>query len=394
MEEIYRTERDTMFRLAETITHYSVLSAKCHERILINPHTDDTDMQKLKQTLRIVCIGLYKGILFSCAELANFFYSDWKAAKLVFRTHDWKHQLEDLDRHFDLYVTYRDEMDARPATAVVPVVKKDAKKIMGPACRNPLHWAVALGVPERVSELVSSQEYPINALTPKSWTAAHLAARNNNTGILRTLLTAPGIDLTLKEAEHGRTALHVAAVNNRVGNVKVLLERNRMILGIRDARGRTAYHLAAQKGHVKVLEALKGQDFNEKTEKSEWTGLHFAAENGHVGACRFLVEKSIRILKMRDSRGRTAFHFAAKKGHIQVLEALKEKGQDINEPTSKSGWTGLHFAAENGHVDAVKWLLANGARKELRSKDGKSFKGVTAKQAAEKKGKVEVVKLL
>ena len=286
-------------------------------------------MQKLKQTLLIVCIGLYKDILFSCAELANFFYSDWKRTRLVLRTHDWKTQLESLTRHFDLYVHYRDEMDARPS-AVIPSKPQQptSKRHMGPGPRNPLHWAVSLGVPERVHALLSSQEYPINALTPKSWTVAHLAARNSNTGILRAILTAPGINLSLQESEHGRTALHIACMHNKPGNVKALLERNKHVLGLRDARGRTGWHLAAMKGYVKVLEVL-----------------------------------------------------------------IREKGQSVDEATTKSGWTALHFAAEEGHVDVVRWLLVSGAKADVRSKVVKG-KGVTAKQAAEKKGREEVVKLL
>jgi ankyrin repeat protein len=189
-----------------------------------------------------------------------------------------------------------------------------------------LHWAVAFGVPEQVIHLVQKDEYPINALTPRRYTAVHLAAEQGNTKIMKTLLTVGGLDLRIKNVD-GRTPLHIAALHNKVGAVKLLLQRDRWLLGQRDNRGRTAFLLAAQSGHVKVL------------------------------------------------------------------QALKENGQDMNEATTKNGWTALHLAAENGQLEAVKYLLANGAKKGTKVKAGKR-EGLTAKQVAEQKKRLEVVALL
>lgn len=313
-----------MFRLAERVAHYTVLTAKSHDRIKAAPG-DDEDMQELKSSLRIVVVGLYKMILFASAELANFLYSDWKLAKTLMGTYDWKDQLESLIEQFDWCVHYRDEMDSRqksPSTAP----RRDLKRAMGPGCRNPLHWAVELVVPDRVGELVSSKEFPINALTPRSWTAAHLAARHGNTKIMKMLLTADGINLKIQN-EEGHTPLHIAALHNRIGAVKLICQRNARLLQIRNKKGHTAFLLAAQKGFVKVL------------------------------------------------------------------EALSDYGQDSNEVTLTNGWTGLHIAAENGRIEVVKFLLAHDTRKEAKTTGG-AWKGCTAKQVAERKGKVEVAKLL
>jgi ankyrin repeat protein len=53
----------------------------------------------------------------------------------------------------------------------------------------------------------------------------------------------------------------------------------------------------------------------------------------------------------------------------------------------------LHLAAGYGHVDAVKYLLANGARKNVKLKAGKRA-GLTAKEVAEQDGKHDIVALL
>ena len=99
------------------------------------------------------------------------------------------------------------------------------------------------------------------------------------------------------------------------------------------------------------------------------------------------------MLNQRDKRGRTAFLLAAQKGHAKILEALKGYGQDFNEVTTKDGWTALHLAAESGQLEAVKFLLANGSKKWTKTKAGNK-EGLTAKQVAEQKKKLEIVALL
>ncbi|KAI8940929.1 hypothetical protein NX059_002185 [Plenodomus lindquistii] len=323
MEELYRSEKDAMFKLAERVAHYTVLTAKSQDRI--KPvKSDDEDMRELRESFHMVVVGLYKMILLASAELANFWYGDWKIAKQLIGKYRWKDMLESLNEQFGWCVHYRDEMDSRqknPTTAL----KRGLRQSMGPGPRNPLHWAVALGVPDRVSQLVSTREFPINALTPRSWTAAHLAAETGNIGIMKTLLTASGIDLKIKN-EQGRTPLHIAALGNHVGIVRLLLQRDSKLLPIRDKHEQTVFLLAVYNGRTKMI------------------------------------------------------------------DVLKQHGQDINERTM-NGWTGLHVAAASGKVDTVKYLLANGAKKDAKITGG-TCKGFTSKQIAERDGKLEVQPLL
>ena len=333
MNQIYRSEKEAMFELARNVAHYTVLNATSHDRIKTLP-SDDAKMRDLKKNLHMVYIGLYKSLLLATAQLTISLYGEWQFLKNLTKHYDWEGQVQDLEKHHRMCKEYRDEMLARqkaidsipqgPNTPNKP--NNGKKKEMGPAPRNPLHWAVALTVPEQVIHFVQKEEYPINALTPRRWTAAHLAARQGNTKIMKTLLTAPGIDLKIKN-EEGRTPLHVAALHNRVGTVKLLLQRNPKLLNIRDKIGWTAFLLAAHKGHVKVL------------------------------------------------------------------EALKESGQNFNEATATKGWTGLHLAAEEGRVEAVKFLLANGAKKDKKTTGG-AWEGSTARQVAERKGKLKVLEVL
>lgn len=327
MEEIYASEKGAMTDLAEGVSDYYVLTAKSHERTRIRPE-DDEDMQRLKQKLRVVYIGLFKTVMLATAQLANFLCDDSGAKKWfknAMKLYNWGEQLDELNKRYEVCERCCSEMAWRLTLGPAPKAEPKVTSV-GPGPRNALHWAVADKLYARIDELVSSHECSINALTPKSWTAAHLAAEHGDTKILRTLRSVPGIDIHVKNVD-GRTPLHIAALNNRVGAVKLLLGWDR------------------------------------------------------------------KLLSVRDSKNRTAFLLAAAQGHVAVLQALKDKGQDMNESTLKNGWTGLHLAAELNRVEAVKFLLANGARKNTRTTGG-AAKGRTAKQIAEFKGHTQVAEIL
>lgn len=327
MNQIYLSERTTMYKLAETVSYYVVLYVKSQDRIKPRA-SDDADMRDAKDKLHTVYVGLYKLIILASAQLAISAFGKFQTIKILVKHYDWTGQLEELKEQARVVAEFRDELrdwetlaklDHKPA-------RLDPRKAMGPGPRNPLHWAAALGVPEQVSFYVQNNEYPVNALTPQSWTAAHLAAREGHTKILKTLLTAPGIELTIKNRE-GRTPLHIAVIHNRKWAVRLLLERQARLLSLRDKYDRTAFIMAAERGHIEVLKILKdyGQDMNEVTLKQGWTALHLAAENGNDIAVKWLVENGTKKwTKVKDGpqKGLTARQIAEQKGRKKVLEVL------------------------------------------------------------------------
>ncbi|KAF2823691.1 ankyrin [Ophiobolus disseminans] len=320
--QIYKSDKESMFELARKVAHYTVLHATSSTRVKKMPG-DDHHMRDLKRNLRMLYIGLYKTLLLASAQLTISLYSDFQFIKHLVKHYDWEGLLSELDEHHLLCKDYRDEMIARqkdPNTTTSPLEKI---KLLGPGPRNPLHWAVALGVPEQVIYLVQKNEYPINALTPRQYTAAHLAAEQGSTKIMKTLLTVGGLDLRITNAD-GRTPLHIAALHNKIGAIKLLLQRDRWLLGRRDSRGHTAFLLAAHRGHAKVLEALKenGQDFNEATTKDGWTALHLAAEKGHVETIKFLLgngTKKWTKIKAGNREGLTAKQIAEQEKKLEVV---------------------------------------------------------------------------
>ncbi|KAF2999267.1 hypothetical protein E8E13_003411 [Curvularia kusanoi] len=293
--------------------------------------SDDADMRELKESLQSVFVSLYKAIIFATAQLMISLNGNFQYFKNVAKHYDWAGQLETLNKRqhrVSEYMHSKEWQEAlEPSQQSKQQPKRDLRNAMGPGPRNPLHWAAALGVPENVAFYVQNKEYPINALTKQSWTAAHLAAREGRVGVMKILLTAPGIDLSIKNRE-GRTPLHIAAIHNRKWIAKLLLKRSPKLLLPRDKWDRTAFIIAAEKGHVDILKVLQksGQDMNETTVKKGWTALHLAAENGHVEAVQWLLENgTAKSTQIRDGpeKGMTAKQVAELKGRAQIVELFK-----------------------------------------------------------------------
>ncbi|KAH7386877.1 ankyrin repeat-containing domain protein [Phaeosphaeria sp. MPI-PUGE-AT-0046c] len=312
-----------MFELAETIAIYTVVHAVASERVTILPN-DNYKMRKLKSKMRECYVELHKCLIFATTQITLSIYGDWQFVKNVMKHYDWEGQIKELKKHNERCTECRNEMVARQHDP--EFIQPDQKTLMGPAPRNPLHLAVAFGVPDEVTRLVQTKEYPINALTPRKWTAAHLAAREDNTAILKTLLLAPGLDLRIKNID-GHIPLHVAALHNQAENARFLLRRDYESRSLCDDKGRTACTIAASNGYVGVLAVLweMGQDFNETKSTNRWSALHLAAEQGHLETVQFLLKyganKDAR-LKDGHRKGYTAKQIAMLEKKLDVAEIL------------------------------------------------------------------------
>ncbi|KAK6504176.1 hypothetical protein TWF506_002383 [Arthrobotrys conoides] len=81
------------------------------------------------------------------------------------------------------------------------------------------------------------------------------------------------------------------------------------------------------------------------------------------------------------------FH-AAQKGNVDDIIHFVSKSQSPNSQGC-GGYTPLHIACAFGHTDAVRALLVHGGDPEQKTEDGK-----TAKEVAEGKGFMEIVRLI
>lgn len=98
------------------------------------------------------------------------------------------------------------------------------------------------------------------------------------------------------------------------------------------------------------------------------TLLHFAALEGNLGNCKYLLKIGVPINRM-NKYGETALHWAAKSGWIHVVSYLLEKGAVPDQCDSDKN-TALHWAAEYNHPHLVSILIENGCSIYDRNNEG------------------------
>jgi hypothetical protein len=160
-----------MFDLPSKVADYTLIHAKSSNLVRDMPG-DNEHMQTLRQKLHIMYIGLYKAILFASAQLTICLHDGGShIIQHLFKTYDWEGQMKELDDQEKQCDRLRNEMFApwnqsnatqqnkqKPMSLTKTEHKKHTTATsskqrhgMGPAPRNPLHWAAALGVPEHVT---------------------------------------------------------------------------------------------------------------------------------------------------------------------------------------------------------------------------------------------------
>jgi ankyrin repeat protein len=73
------------------------------------------------------------------------------------------------------------------------------------------------------------------------------------------------------------------------------------------------------------------------------TPLSHAAQRGHTGICRFLLEHSAVVDSRSDKANRTPLYYAARNGHLETVQLLLIHGADI-ESSEYEGYTALSWA--------------------------------------------------
>ncbi|KAG9493252.1 ankyrin repeat domain-containing protein 6 isoform X3 [Eleutherodactylus coqui] len=142
--------------------------------------------------------------------------------------------------------------------------------------------------------------------------------------------------------------------------------------------GRTPLHLAANKGHLNVVQILlqAGCDLNVQDD-SQQTALHRAAVVGHSDILAVLIQDGC-ALDRQDKDGNTAVHEAAWHGFSQSVKLLVKAGANVLAK-NKAGNTPLHLACQNGHSQSCRFLLLAGSRADLKNHTGDTCLHVAAR---------------
>ncbi|MED6210327.1 hypothetical protein PIB30_063095 [Stylosanthes scabra] len=239
---------------------------------------------------------------------------------------------------------------------------------------GPIHVAAKHGHCE-VLRLLLLKGAAVDSLTKDGSTALHLAVEENRVECVKLLLASAARTDIRNNAGDGDTALHIAASTGD-HNVVELLLRNGANKYVRNGSSKTAYDVAAEKGHSRMFDALRLGD-----------ELCVAARKGEVRRIDKLVENGA-VVNGRDQNGWTPLHRACFKGWIDAVHVLLEKGIDL-DAEDEEGYTALHCAVECGNAEVAEVLVKKGADIEAKTK-----KGVTALQVAQALHYVGITRIL
>ncbi|NWZ03063.1 RAI14 protein, partial [Loxia curvirostra] len=138
-----------------------------------------------------------------------------------------------------------------------------------------------------------------------------------------------------------------------------------------DSEGKTAFHLAATKGHAECLRIMvtHGADVTAQ-DGAGHSALHLAAKNSHPDCVKKLLQSKCPA-DSTDNSGKTALHYAAACGCLQAVQLLCEHKCPINIK-DLDGNIPLLLAVQNGHTEVCKYLLDHGADINTRDKNGRT----------------------
>lgn len=125
-------------------------------------------------------------------------------------------------------------------------------------------------------------------------------------------------------------------------------------------------HVAAENGHVDVVEALlkHGVVVDSIAITSQATALIFASQNEESAVTKILLNAGANV-DSANGYGNTALHAAASLGHTDVCNELVKAGADVKLVNNK-GSSALHLLCYNstksiGSSDVCKLLIKSGA---------------------------------
>ncbi len=208
-----------------------------------------------------------------------------------------------------------------------------------------------------VRELLSRPGIDVNQAGQHELTPLYLATSNGHVEVVRLLLDARGVNANLA-APDGSTPLGVAAFYGHEEIVRLLLAVPNIKVNVRDESGATALYFAAQQGHVeivKLLQAARGVNVNFSA-VSDATPLVVAANFGWEKVVELLLAAPYIKLNASKDDGATALFCAAQFGFPRIVELLIRHGANVNLPLYQ-GTTPLAVATEHGCIEVVRLLL-------------------------------------
>jgi len=202
-----------------------------------------------------------------------------------------------------------------------------------------------------------SDDYGVNLL--------HLACINRDATLVKNLLTAGANPNRAKMT--GETPLMTCSDTGTVEGVSALLAQGAEVNAKENKEEQTALMWATAEGHEDIVSLLvaSGADVNARSKVIPAAKPHIIEFSLDLSVWGSNYPATIRWPEI--SGAFTALHFAAQKGHLGIARILLDSGANIDEPHPEHG-SALLIAVASGHEEMALYLLEKGANPNI--KDG------------------------
>ncbi|CAJ1453211.1 unnamed protein product [Effrenium voratum] len=113
---------------------------------------------------------------------------------------------------------------------------------------------------------------------------------------------------------------------------------------------------AAQRGDLQALQQLPAEELLAARDHNGCSALHWAAGNGHLAVCEFLLQLDAAGIAATTWNQRTALHYAARNGRLEVCRWLVAAKSDANA-LARDEVSPLQLAVWQNHLDTCRWFV-------------------------------------
>jgi ankyrin repeat protein len=221
--------------------------------------------------------------------------------------------------------------------------------------KTPLHLAIEANQPQIINHLLSHSDTDVNYCDRRGWTALTRAVLDGNTELVQMLLAREDVDIQASKVTEPEVleSYYHDQVMKLPHNLLLCLGLTSLSLwGAADSGDRDTVLALLQARHSSL-------QLNAHYGSHERTALHVAALSGHVKIVELLLQQHDIDVNATDCDGRTALIIAANAGQCAVVEILLQHTDVKVNVFDSNGWTALTCSVDEGHADIVRMLLAH-----------------------------------